>query len=116
MPDGAYDVEHDIRDLKVSLGIEEDPRQKRRDGPERIAVRRTAYNLVLELRREAAKIAKVDATTSELHRRLDDHAGLVCCNNRRARRPCGRSVTSEPYDPQPMQNCRNPPVDGSYPA
>ena len=55
-----YDVEHDIRDLKVSLGIES-IRAKSDDLVQKeLLCSVVAYNLVLHLRREAAKQAKVE--------------------------------------------------------
>jgi hypothetical protein len=54
-----YDVEHDIRDLKVTMRLE----KIRAGSPEmvhkEILCSVVAYNLVLEFRREAAKIAKL---------------------------------------------------------
>jgi hypothetical protein len=55
-----YDVEHDIRDLKVSLGIEKIRAKSDEMVQKELLCGVTAYNLVLELRREAAKIAKVE--------------------------------------------------------
>jgi hypothetical protein len=55
-----YDVEHDIRDLKVSLGIE-NIRAKSDDMVQKeLLTSVVAYNLVVQLRREAAKQAKVE--------------------------------------------------------
>jgi hypothetical protein len=54
-----YDVEHDIRDLKVSLGLE-NIRAKSNDMVQKELLSSiVAYNLVVQLRREAAKQAKV---------------------------------------------------------
>jgi len=55
-----YDVEHDIRDLKVSLGIERIRAKSDEMVQKELLCSVVAYNLVLELRREAAKIAKVE--------------------------------------------------------
>ena len=55
-----YDVEHDIRDLKVSLGIER-IRDKSDDLVQKERLRSiVAYNLVVELRHVAAKLAKFE--------------------------------------------------------
>ena len=54
-----YDVEHDIRDLKVTMRLEKiratSPEMVRKE----VLCSVVAYNLVLEFRREAAKIAKL---------------------------------------------------------
>jgi len=55
-----YDVEHDIRDLKVSLGIEKIRAKSDEMVQKELLCGVVAYNLVLELRREAAKVAKVE--------------------------------------------------------
>jgi Transposase DDE domain len=55
-----YDVEHDIRDFKVSLGIEKICAKSDEMVQKELLCSVVAYNLVLELRREAAKIAKVE--------------------------------------------------------
>jgi len=54
-----YDVEHDIRDMKVSLGIENIRAKSDEMVQKELLCSVVAYNLVVELRREAAKIAKV---------------------------------------------------------
>lgn len=54
-----YDVEHDIRDVKVSMGIET-IRAKSDDMVQKeLLCSVVAYNLVVQLRREAAKVANV---------------------------------------------------------
>jgi Transposase DDE domain len=55
-----YDVEHDIRDMKVSLGIENIRAKSDEMVQKELLCSVVAYNLVVELRREAAKIAKVE--------------------------------------------------------
>lgn len=54
-----YDVEHDIRDMKVSLGIENIRAKSDEMVQKELLCSVVAYNLVVELRREAAKIANV---------------------------------------------------------
>lgn len=54
-----YDVEHDIRDLKVALGIENIRAKSDEMVQKELLCSVVAYNLVVELRREAAKLAKV---------------------------------------------------------
>lgn len=54
-----YDVEHDIRDMKVSLGIENIRAKSDEMVQKELLCSVVAYNLVMELRREAAKLAKV---------------------------------------------------------
>lgn len=54
-----YDVEHDIRDMKVSLGIESIRAKSDEMVQKEILCSVVAYNLVVQLRREAAKIAGV---------------------------------------------------------
>lgn len=54
-----YDVEHDIRDMKVSLGIENIRAKSDEMVQKELLCSVVAYNLVMELRREAAKIAHV---------------------------------------------------------
>ena len=54
-----YDVEHDIRDMKVSLGIENIRAKSDEMVQKELLCSVVAYNLVLQLRREAAKVAKV---------------------------------------------------------
>jgi hypothetical protein len=54
-----YDVEHTIRDMKVSLGIEDIRAKSDEMVQKELLCSVVAYNLVLELRREAAKIANV---------------------------------------------------------
>jgi hypothetical protein len=54
-----YDVEHDIRDLKVTMGIEKIRAQSEEMVRKELLCSMVAYNLVLEFRREAAKIAQV---------------------------------------------------------
>lgn len=52
-----YDVEHDIRDMKVSLGIENIRAKSDEMVQKELLCSMVAYNLVVQLRREAAKIA-----------------------------------------------------------
>ena len=54
-----YDVEHDIRDMKVSLGIENIRAKSEAMVQKELLCSVVAYNLVLELRRAAAKLANV---------------------------------------------------------
>ena len=54
-----YDVEHDIRDLKVTLGVETIRAQSDEMVRKEMLCSMVAYNLVVQLRREAAKIAKL---------------------------------------------------------
>lgn len=54
-----YDVEHDIRDLKVTLGVEQMRAQSDAMVRKEMLCSTVAYNLVVQLRREAAKIAKL---------------------------------------------------------
>jgi hypothetical protein len=54
-----YDVEHDIRDLKVTMGIEQIRARSEEMVRKELLCSVVAYNLVLEFRREAAKIAQV---------------------------------------------------------
>jgi hypothetical protein len=54
-----YDVEHDIRDMKISLGIENIRAKSDEMVQKELLCSVVAYNLVVELRRQAAKIAKV---------------------------------------------------------
>ena len=54
-----YDVEHDIRDMKVTLGIENIRAKSDPMVQKELLCSMVAYNLVVQLRREAAKIAKV---------------------------------------------------------
>ena len=54
-----YDVEHDIRDVKVTLGIENIRAKSDAMVQKELLCSIVAYNLVVELRRAAAKIAKV---------------------------------------------------------
>lgn len=54
-----YDVEHDIRDMKVSLGIENIRAKSDEMVQKELLSSVVAYNLVLHLRRQAAKVAKV---------------------------------------------------------
>lgn len=54
-----YDVEHDIRDLKVTLGVENIRAQSDEMVRKEILCSMVAYNLVVQLRREAAKFAKL---------------------------------------------------------
>jgi hypothetical protein len=53
-----YDVEHDIRDLKVSMEIEKIRAKSDEMVQKELLCSIVAYNLVLELRREAAKLAR----------------------------------------------------------
>jgi hypothetical protein len=54
-----YDVEHDIRDVKVSMGIESIRAKSDEMVQKELLCSVVAYNLVLELRREAATVADV---------------------------------------------------------
>jgi hypothetical protein len=54
-----YDVEHNIRDLKVTMKLEKIRAQSEEMVRKEILCSVVAYNLVLEFRREAAKIAKI---------------------------------------------------------
>jgi hypothetical protein len=54
-----YDVEHDIRDLKVTMRLEKIRAESADMVRKEILCSVVAYNLVLEFRREAAKIAKL---------------------------------------------------------
>ena len=54
-----YDVEHDIRDLKVTLGVENLRAQSDAMVRKEILCSMVAYNLVVQLRRQAAKFAKL---------------------------------------------------------
>lgn len=54
-----YDVEHDIRDMKVTLGIENIRAKSDEMVQKELLCSMVAYNLVIQLRREAAKRAKV---------------------------------------------------------
>lgn len=54
-----YDVEHDIRDVKVSMGIENIRAKSDEMVQKELLCSVVAYNLVVELRREAAKVANV---------------------------------------------------------
>ena len=54
-----YDVEHDIRDLKVSLGIESIRAKSDEMVQKELLSSVVAYNLVVQMRREAANKAKV---------------------------------------------------------
>lgn len=54
-----YDVEHDIRDVKVSLGIENIRAKSDEMVQKELLCSVVAYNLVVQLRREAAKVAEV---------------------------------------------------------
>lgn len=54
-----YDVEHDLRDLKVTMNLEEIRATSAEMVRKEILCSVVAYNLVLEFRREAAKIAKL---------------------------------------------------------
>lgn len=55
-----YDVEHDIRDVKVSMGIENIRAKSDEMVQKELLSSVVAYNLVVELRREAAKVAGID--------------------------------------------------------
>ena len=55
-----YDVEHDIRDMKVSLGIEKIRAKSVEMVQKELLCSIVAYNLVVQLRREAAKVAGVE--------------------------------------------------------
>ena len=54
-----YDVEHDIRDVKVSMGIESIRAKSDEMVQKELLCSVVAYNLVVQLRREAAKVANV---------------------------------------------------------
>lgn len=54
-----YDVEHDIRDLKVTLGVEDMRAQSDEMVRKEMLCSMVAYNLVVQLRREAAKVARL---------------------------------------------------------
>lgn len=54
-----YDVEHDIRDLKVTLGVERIRAQSDEMVQKEVLCSMVAYNLVVQLRREAARRAKL---------------------------------------------------------
>jgi hypothetical protein len=54
-----YDVEHDIRDIKVTLGVENMRAQSDEMVRKEMLCSMVAYNLVVQLRREAAKVAKL---------------------------------------------------------
>lgn len=54
-----YDVEHDIRDVKVSMGIESIRAKSHEMVQKELLCSVVAYNLVVQLRREAAKVAGV---------------------------------------------------------
>jgi Transposase DDE domain len=54
-----YDVEHDIRDLKVTMRLEKIRAGSKDMVRKEILCSVVAYNLVMEFRREAAKIAKL---------------------------------------------------------
>lgn len=54
-----YDVEHDIRDLKVTMKLEKIRARSEEMVRKEILCSVVAYNLVLEFRRQAAKIAKL---------------------------------------------------------
>ena len=54
-----YDVEHDIRDLKVTLGLEKIRARTKEMVQKEILCSIVAYNLLLEFRRDAAKVAKL---------------------------------------------------------
>jgi Transposase DDE domain len=54
-----YDVEHDIRDLKVTMQLEKIRARTEEMVRKEILCSVVAYNLVLEFRREAGKIAKL---------------------------------------------------------
>jgi hypothetical protein len=55
-----YDVEHDIRDMKVSLGIENIRAKSAEMVQKELLCSVVAYNLVVQLRRAAAKVAGVE--------------------------------------------------------
>lgn len=55
-----YDVEHNIRDMKVSLGMENIRAQSDEMVQKELLCSVVAYNLVIQLRREAAKLANVE--------------------------------------------------------
>lgn len=55
-----YDVEHDIRDLKVTLGIENIRAKSEEMVRKELLCSLVAYNLLVHLRREAAQLAGVE--------------------------------------------------------
>lgn len=55
-----YDVEHDIRDMKVSLGIENIRAKSDSMVQKELLCSVVAYNLVVQLRREAAREARLE--------------------------------------------------------
>ena len=57
--DRRYDVEHDIRDIKVTLNLENVRAQSDEMVRKEILCSMVAYNLVVQLRREAAKVARL---------------------------------------------------------
>jgi len=78
-----WPIEHDIRDMKVTLGIENIRAKSDEMVQKELLCSMVAYNLVVQLRREAAKIAKAKiiiikdgATPAQLYRRLDGDAVL----------------------------------------
>jgi hypothetical protein len=54
-----YDLEHDIRDIKVTLNVERIRAQSDEMVRKEILCSMVAYNLVIQLRREAAHVAKL---------------------------------------------------------
>lgn len=80
-----YDVEHDIRDMKVSLGIENIRAKSDEMVQKELLCSVVAYNLVVELRREAAKTAKVPPGVSV---------------SRASGRRCGSTSCSSPHAPR----------------
>jgi hypothetical protein len=57
--DRRYDVEHDIRDIKVTLNLENVRAQSDEMVRKEMLCSMVAYNLVVQLRREAAKVARL---------------------------------------------------------
>ena len=104
-----YDVEHDIRDMKVSLGIENIRAKSDEMVQKELLCSVVAYNLVVELRRQAAKIAEVEP------RRLSFTGVWTTMQVYLLQQPpCSASEWQERYEralrsAQPMQNCRTDP-------
>ena len=88
-----YDVEHDIRDMKVSLGIENIRAKSDEMVQKELLCSVVAYNLVVQLRREAAKLANVKP------RRLSFTGVWTTMQTYLLQQPpCSASVWLERYD------------------
>jgi Transposase DDE domain len=88
-----YDVEHDIRDVKVSMGIENIRAKSDEMVQKELLSSVVAYNLVLELRREVAKVAGVQP------RRLSFTGVWTTMQNCLLRQPpCAWSEWQERYE------------------